>query len=436
MKRTSLEILIGRSLGQRTTPLSRSAIEQYQGERLRAVVEYCRAHSLFYQRKLAEAGVNTITGLADLPSLPLTSEAELRHHGSAMVCVGQDAVTRIITLRSSGTTGTPKRLFFTDADLEHTLEFFHQGMQSLVDPGQRVAIVLPGATPDSTGHLLATALERMGVSSVILGLVEDPELAARKLCEIKADVLVGFPVQILAVARMAAFLAIPLGTIRSVLLCSDYIPESLNSQLAQLLSCEVFTHYGTVESGLGGGVDCAAHCGVHLREADLLFEIIDSHSTQPLEVGEWGEIVMTTLARTGMPLIRYRTGDQGRLLPGPCPCGSPIRRLDRVLGRMNQVRTLESGNRLALHNLDELLFALPGLLDFRACLVRPNGRETLQLHLVTLPNQGEETCRRAAEILARYPPLKGVAITLTLEPTAVIHFGKRILADKREDSHS
>ena len=272
---TPLEALIGKTVGrasQETAPLARSAIEHYQGDRLRLLVDFCREHSPFYRQKFAATGIGTITGMEDLTGLPLTSEAELRNHGSAMVCVSQDEVARIITIHSSGTTGIPKRLFFSDEDLERTLDFFHQGMQSLVNSGQRVAILLPGATPDSTGHLLAQALRRMRVSSVILGLVDDPEQTARRLSESPPDVLVGFPVHILAIARMAAAMAFPLGTIRSLLLCSDYIPVSLCTQLKEMLACEIFTHYGTVETGLGGGVDCMAHCGTHLREADLLFE--------------------------------------------------------------------------------------------------------------------------------------------------------------------
>jgi phenylacetate-coenzyme A ligase PaaK-like adenylate-forming protein len=219
-----------------------------------------------------------------------------------------------------------------------------------------------------------------------------------------------------------------------VLLCSDTIPESLHRELQRLLGCEIFAHYGTVETGLGGGVDCAAHCGTHLREADLLFEIIEPQTTTPLPEGEWGEIVFTTLTRTGMPLLRYRTGDWGRLLPGPCPCGSVVQRLDRVLGRINHIRTLQNGAQLALHHLDERLFALPGLLDFKAGLINVNGRETLQLHLTTLPESGEQVRRLAAEALAHQPLLQGLNVTLALEPGTTIHPGKRTLADNRKDT--
>ena len=118
---------------------------------------------------------------------------------------------------------------------------------------------------------MARALGRFQVNSHILGLVTQPEEAALALAKLKCDVLVGFPVQILAIARMAEFLQISLENVRSVLLCSDYIPQSLRQELVALLGCEIFTHYGTTETGLGGGVDCWAHCGCHLREADLLF---------------------------------------------------------------------------------------------------------------------------------------------------------------------
>ena len=135
-----------------------------------------------------------------------------------------------------------------------------------------------------------------------------------------------------------------------------------------------------------------------------------------------------------MPLLRYRTGDWGRLLPGPCPCGSAIQRLDRVLGRINHIRTLQNGAQLALHHLDERLFALPGLLDFKAGLINVNGRETLQLHLTTLPESGEQVRRLAAEALAHQPLLQGLNVTLALEPGTTIHPGKRTLADNRKDT--
>ena len=434
MQITPLEALTGKAIGQTTMPLVRSDIEQYHGDRLQELIDYCRQHSSFYRQRFANAGICKIAGLKDLTRLPLTSEGDLRNHGMDMICVSQDAVARIITIHSSGTTGPPKRVFFTDGDLERTLDFFHKGMQSLVDPGQRVAILLPGTTPDSTGYLLAQALERMKVSSDILGLVDEPEQAALRLSEIRADALVGFPVQILAIASIAKALAIPLGPIRSVLLCSDYIPESLCRRLTKLLACEIFNHYGTVETGLGGGVDCRAHRGTHLREADLLFEIIDPYTTISQADGEWGEIVFSTLTRTGMPLVRYRTGDMSRIIPGPCPCGSHIRRLDKVLGRINQVRTLQNGHQLALPALDEILFSVPGLLDFRAALTMKKQHDKLMITLVTSPGNEREVLHQVHDKLTDFCLGLELEFTVTADSATKIHQSKRILEDTRQEN--
>ena len=431
---TRLETLAARAIGTTALPLTRDAIEACQAKRLRRLVTYCCERSPYYRRTLA--GLGPIRTLDDLAALPLLTEAMLRRHGSELVCVGQDEVARIVTVLSSGTTGEPKRLCFTEADLEQTLEFFHLGMQHLVEPGQTVAILLPGATPDSTGHLLARALARMQVDGRVLGLVSDPEAMARTLAECKADALVGFPVQILAVARMAAFLGLRLAPLCKVLLCSDYIPESLCRCLHDLLGCEVFSHYGTVETGLGGGVDCSAHCGCHLRETDLMVEIVDAESGMPLPEERWGEIVCTTLARTGMPLIRYRTGDLGRLLPGRCPCGSVIRRLDRVRGRLSRIRTLAGGIRISLPDLDESLFPVPGLLDFAASLEDNTSGKSLRLCLTTLPGSGETVRRLAGEALTRLPSLRGAAVRIDLSPDPAVHSGKRTLHDHRKDNRT
>ena len=89
------------------------------------------------------------------------------------------------------------------------------------------------------------------------------------------------------------------------------------------------------EMGLGGGVECQARRGYHLREADLYFEIVHPQTGEPVTEGETGEIVFTTLTRQGMPLIRYRTGDLSRFIPGQCPCGTTLRTLEKVTRRLS-----------------------------------------------------------------------------------------------------
>jgi phenylacetate-coenzyme A ligase PaaK-like adenylate-forming protein len=110
------------------------------------------------------------------------------------------------------------------------------------------------------------------------------------------------------------------------------------------------------EMGFGGGVECEARSGCHLREADLHFEIVDPRSGTPVPEGTSGEIVFTTLMRRAMPLIRYRTGDVGRMIPEPCGCGTVLKTLEKVRVRMSSVRRLRSGGLLSMADLDEVLF--------------------------------------------------------------------------------
>lgn len=418
-------------------PLSRSDLEGWQLSRLRETLERARARSVHYARSLE--GVALPETLADLERLPFVTEQDLREHGQELLCVSQDEVARIITLASSGTTGQPKRLFFSQADLEATIDFFHHGMGDLVEPGQTTLVLLPGETPDSTGDLLRRGLERMDVRAVIHGLAPDPRAALDQAMAEGADCLVGFPVHILAMARLAELEGRDYAP-ASVLLCSDYIPRSLTRELERLWGCRAHAHWGTVETGLGGAVECAALAGAHPREADLLLEIIDPKDGRALPPGAWGEIVVTTLTREAMPLIRYRSGDLGRLLPGACPCGGALSRLDRVQGRLANRADLGQGRTLSLADLDEILFGLPEVMDFSASLSRQGGDDILRVSLAARPGRERQACAAARERLLgalgvqpRRLDAPNLGLVVTAEPwtRTGISRGKRLLEDTR-----
>jgi phenylacetate-coenzyme A ligase PaaK-like adenylate-forming protein len=172
--------------------------------------------------------------------------------------------------------------------------------------------------------------------------------------------VVGSPTQVLGLARRWQT---TMHKPSSVLLSTDYVPEAIVRILKQVWGCEVYNHYGATEMGLGGGVECAAHRGYHLREADLYFEIVDPETGALLQDGEYGEVVFTTLTRRGMPLIRYRTGDRSRFIPGDCPCGTKLKTLEKVSGRFSDF--VRFGNDvIRMPDFDEALFPIPGLLNF------------------------------------------------------------------------
>jgi phenylacetate-CoA ligase len=380
LKRTPLEAWIAGKIASPSMPLRPEDLAAYQLQKLRETIEYAAQRSPFYREKLSKLAHTELKSLSDLARFPFTTCEELRDENPRFLAVSQDEISRVVTLSSSGTTGTPKRVFFTADDQQLAVDFFQCGTGNLAAPGDRVMVLLPWETPGSVGDLLAQGISRFGAVPIRHGMICGLAEALERLTAEKIRSVIGLPVQVFALARYAEAVRASL-RLRSVALVSDHVPACIVTELKRLRHCEVFQHYGATEMGLGGGVDCQAHAGYHLREADLYFEIIDPESGQPSLPGEPGEVVFTTLTRRGMPLIRYRTGDLSRMLAAPCACGSLLRRLEPLKSR-DSVRLGSpdgAGCRLTMAMLDEALFKAPGVIDFEATIRRGEGAATLTI---------------------------------------------------------
>ena len=370
------------------------ALRESRARSLTRCLNHAAARSAFYARSLAGYDLQRFTP-EDMRGLPFTTADDLARWED-FLCVSRGDVQRMVTLRTSGTTGSPKRLAFTEADLARTIDFFRVGMSQLVRPGQKLAVLLPGAArPDGVADLLRQSLSPCGVEvctppqellipakSLQQGIVrraaqelsirEHPlqgVAASRAFCacpsaraatpqaalagihpdivqwldEVRPHCLVAAPGQLAELLHHFPKSGPP--GLCGVLSSADRLDPVLGHVLSTVWNCTVLDHYGLTETAYGGAVECSAHDGYHLRLLDIVVEIVDFCGDEPLSPGETGEVVITTLEREAMPLIRYRTGDVACLLPGPCACGSPLPRLGPVQGRLercgNRVRVVQ-----------------------------------------------------------------------------------------------
>jgi len=423
------------------TMLTRDMIWAYQLQKLRETVSWARSKSSFYSKRLADFPAKRIDRLQALQQMPFTTAEDIAANPQALVCCSQDEVHRIVTMASSGTTGTPKRLFFTEEDQELTKDFFHHALSVVAQPGDRVLVMLPGNRPGSVGDLFAESARRMHVEPVPYGFVTDVEAALAVVERERVNLLLGTPVQVLALASWENPAKPRFQTdIRNVILNTDNLPLSIVERIRQKWNCRVFNHYAMTEMGLAGGMECEAFAGYHMREADLLFEIVDIDTGEPLPDGQEGEVVFTTLTRRAMPLIRYRTGDISRFLPEPCPCKSILKRLAPVRNRVQGQAVLANGGVLTMSALDEELFAVDGVLNFDAQLSSSPRGDVLSLH-VQVANWVDGDIADLICIALQAVPVVAenedngqlVIDKVVVEPTEKLWSpGKRLLKDNRQ----
>lgn len=291
-------------------------------------------HSAFYRQGLRGSNLSP-ERLEDMASLPLTRAHDLLSW-EALLCVSLGELQRIVSLHTSGTTGPAKRLAFSRRDLDRICDFFAMGMAYLVAPGSTLAVLLPGGQrPDGVSDLLRQALTPAGIAvrcppSQDLRQTQVTALVSW-LHEIRPCALVAMPSQL---RRLLRLMPDGLPGLTGVLSSAEPLDAALANALRIRWHCEVLDHYGLTEAGYGCAVECPSHNGYHIRALDILVEILSLEDGHPLPAKAVGEVVITTLGREAMPLIRYCTGDVASLLPGPCACGSPLPRLGPVLGRI------------------------------------------------------------------------------------------------------
>ncbi|MDR1922428.1 MAG: phenylacetate--CoA ligase family protein [Candidatus Adiutrix sp.] len=429
-----------------------ASLAHFRVRLLKRTIEHAIGRSPHYRRQMEAAGAaleiltavkthddaSTVERLiqAALACLPFTRPDELAAAPDDFLAVSQTEVEGVISLPSSGSTGPVKRVYSSASDLESTVDFFFHGMRGLVSlkNGDRAALMMSGDRPGSVGDLLSRAMARLRIPMMLAGF--PPQEAGsrptwlKKLIDWRPSCLVGLPRQVLELSRCRLAASLSPG-LRTILLSGDVVAESARRHLADALTAEVFIHYGLTEFGLGGAVECRERLGPHLREADLLVEIIGPDGRTVNEAGRRGEIVITSLTRQAMPLLRYRTGDEGAFAPGPCACGSIMRRL-LTFGRLADRISLADGRHLGLSDFEEALLPLPFVRWFELTL----HEDGLRPYLVLAASLAEPPPANALDLIAKaLSGLSGLHPAANLEktfPSALLPLLVTIADDSRK----
>ncbi|MGI6463288.1 MAG: DVU_1553 family AMP-dependent CoA ligase [Candidatus Scatomorpha sp.] len=375
MKRTNLDSWIEEIEG--IGSLSREKLEALQLERLGELLKKEKERNGFYG-KLPYA----LSSLDELPSLPFTTADDITEQGSAMLLVSQSEVQSIISDRTSGTSGAFKRIFFSEEDLNKTVGLFRAGISEMSEAGEKILVAMPFSGPFGLGNLIAKAVESFGAVPIAPGnavsFYDFSELVKRE----RPDAIIGSPVFTLSLLRILGGES----PIKKALISADACPESVQNDLEKRLCGRVFPHYGSRECGLGGAISCMAHEGMHLRENHIIAEIIDSEGNV-LPRGERGELVISTIGHSAMPLIRYKTGDITKIFAEPCLCGGVSLRLGNVI-RNDPAAKL-------IYALDNALFSVPNLIDYSL----QKSAQGYLIRATATADCGDELRARAREIL-------------------------------------
>ncbi len=340
--------------------LARPELAKLQAARLKTTVERCLA-APFYKKALAQAkiGPGDIHTVDDIRRLPFTTKDDLRaNYPYGFLALPKEKFVRLHA--SSGTTGTPTAVFYTKNDLDAWADLMARSMFAV---GVRPSDVLQ----NMSGYGLFTGGLGIHYGSERLGCLTIPAGAGNTKRQIK--LIRDFGVTVVhIIPSYALYFATKLAAEgikatdmpwRIALIGAEPHTEEVRRRIEELLHLKAYNSFGLSEmNGPGVAFECEYQNGMHLWEDAYVAEIIDPNTLEPVAEGEIGELVMTTLTREGMPLIRYRTRDLTRFLPGDCPCGRTSRRIDRIAGRADDMIIIKGVNIYPMQ-IEQVLMSMP-----------------------------------------------------------------------------
>lgn len=393
-------------------------LHAHQLKGLKWTVAHAYEGSPVYRAKLSEVGVSpeAIQSLEDIRRLPFTTAQDLRDgYPFPLRSVPFERIVRIHS--SSGTTGRRKNLCYTQKDVEDWTHFFARAYQMAgVTPEDRVQIAV-GYGVWTAGVGFQMACERLGAMALPVG-PGNVDLQCQFLVDMQSTVLC-------CTASMGLLMAEEVKrrgllrkiNIRKVIYGSERSSVSMRRKISELFGgAELFDITGLTELyGPGTGIECPHHDCIHYWGDYYILEIVDPDTLTPVPDGEWGEMVVTTLCKEAVPLIRYRTHDVTRIIPGPCTCGTILPRHSRISGRTDDMFIFRAVN-IYPSTIDAIVSEISGLgSEYQIHLSRDESERGI-MRLVVERADGVDERRSedlAAEVKARIK--KRVLVTPAVE---------------------
>ena len=396
--------------------LPRSDLTRLQVERLRALLERAARVPLHRERlAAAKVGPGDIRALDDLRRLPFTTKADFRDtYPFGLLAVPMDQIVRIHA--SSGTTGKPAVVAYTRGDLDVWTEVMSRTLRAGgVRPGDVVQNAYGyGLFTGGLGFHYGAEAVGAAVIPVSGGFTERQLLAFQDL---GSTVLCCTPSYALHLAEAIEEAGVAMETLRLRVGFFGAEPwtEAMRTAIEKRLRLMALNIYGLSEiTGPGVAVECAERQGMHIAEDHFLPEIVDPKTLEPLPPGTTGELVLTTLSKEGMPLLRYRTRDLTTLDPAPCRCGRTLVRLGRIMARSDDMLIIRGVN-VYPSQVEHALLQVPELAPHYVLVVRrEHALDTLEVQVESQPGAvpaGEAAAGAlAARVRRRLAEALGVSV--------------------------
>ena len=343
--------------------MDRTALERMQVERLTQTLDRA-SRSPYYAERLKAAGVDarSVRTVADVAKFPLTTKDDLREHWPyGFLAVERDELIRMHS--SSGTTGRATVIFHTTGDIAAWTNIVARSMYMT---GMRRSDVFQNMMTYGlfTGGLgFHYGAEKIGALVIPAG-AGNSKRQIQLMRDFATTVIHIIPSYALHLSTVFQELGVDPRRdteVKIAFIGAEPHSEKMRQKIEAFYGFKAFNSYGLSEmNGPGVAFECPEQNGMHLWEDNYILEIVDPDTLKPLPDGEEGEMVLTTLQREGMPIVRYRTKDLTRVIPGACPCGRTHRRIERIKGRTDDMLILKGVNIFPIQ-IEKKLMDIPGV---------------------------------------------------------------------------